>query len=63
METDENTTYNQLLEFTDSFENYVQTFDLNTLHKTKQVKLYIEDVYTGSTYDDTSIDEIVINLK
>ena len=48
---------------TDSFENYVQTFDLNTLHKTKQVKLYIEDVYTGSTYDDTSIDEIVINLK
>lgn len=55
--------YSQLLEFTDSFENSVQSFDLNTLHKTKQVKLYIEDVYAGSTYDDTSIDEIAINLK
>lgn len=55
--------YSQLLEFTDSFENSVQSFDLNTRHKTKQVKLYIEDVYAGSTYDDTSIDEISINLK
>ena len=55
--------YSELLELDDGFSNSVQTFDLNANHKTKTVKLYIEDVYTGSRYDDTAIDEINIELE
>lgn len=55
--------YSQLLELSDGFNNSVQTFDLDTNHKTKTVKIYIEDVYTGNKYDDTTIDEINIELK